>query len=173
MNLKEYLEKMGHSRPLFLYFRLINTVDSKQINVRYKTLLMTEFKPWTSGIISNRSTNWATTTAFFKWFKLTIFLFVASFESNYLFLSCFNQKRISTKFEFFDFQFENWNVTGDQISTHQMCTVRPDLAKFATLAKCPIFEGLFTIWKDFGPSLANFVLHWANFQRCKRPNVEK
>ena len=22
---------MGHSRPLFLYFRLVNTVDSKQI----------------------------------------------------------------------------------------------------------------------------------------------
>ena len=144
---------MGHSRPLFLYFRLINTVDSKQIYVRYKTLLMTEFKPWTSGIVSNRSTNWATTTAFFKWFKRTIFLFVASFESNYLFLS-FNQKRISTKFEFFDFQFENWNVTGDQISTHQMCTVRPDLAKFATLAKCPIFWGfvyyLEIFWTFFG-----------------------
>ena len=29
----DYFIKMGHSRPLFLYFRLFNTVDSKQINV--------------------------------------------------------------------------------------------------------------------------------------------
>ena len=34
---------MGHSRPLFLYFCLLNTVDSKQI------LLMTGFEPRTSG----------------------------------------------------------------------------------------------------------------------------
>ena len=45
---------MGHSRPLFLYFRLFNTVDSK-------VLSMTRFEPRTSGIWSDRSTNWATT----------------------------------------------------------------------------------------------------------------
>ena len=54
---------MGHSWPLFLYFRLFNTVDSKQVNVQNKSLPMTGFKPRTSGIRSNRSTNWATTTA--------------------------------------------------------------------------------------------------------------
>ena len=32
------------------------------VNVQYKFLLMTGFKPQTSGIGSNRSTNWATTT---------------------------------------------------------------------------------------------------------------
>ena len=45
---------MGHSRPLFLYFRLFNTVDS---NCTHKFLLMTGFEPRTSGIGSDRSTN--------------------------------------------------------------------------------------------------------------------
>ena len=41
----------------FLCFRLFNTVDSKQVNVPYKSLLMTGFKPWISGVRSDRSTN--------------------------------------------------------------------------------------------------------------------
>ena len=57
------LKKLGHSRPLFLYFRLFNAVDSKQINVRDKSLPMTGFESQTSDIGSDRSTNWATTTA--------------------------------------------------------------------------------------------------------------
>ena len=55
--------KMGLSQPLFLYFRLFNAVDSK--NVQYKILSMTGFESQTSGIGSNCSTNWATTTALF------------------------------------------------------------------------------------------------------------
>ena len=55
--------KMGHSRPLFLYFRLFNAVNSKQINVQDKSLPMTGFEPETSDFGSDRSTNWATTTA--------------------------------------------------------------------------------------------------------------
>ena len=39
---------MGPSRPLFLYFRLFNTVDSKMFNINF--LPMTGFEPWTSGI---------------------------------------------------------------------------------------------------------------------------
>ena len=54
---------MGHYRPLFLYFRPFNTVDSKRINVQYKSLEFTGFEPVTSGVGSDRSTNWATTTA--------------------------------------------------------------------------------------------------------------
>ena len=38
---------MGHSRPLFLYFRLLNTVDGKT-NVLHKSLPTTGFEPWTS-----------------------------------------------------------------------------------------------------------------------------
>ena len=45
---------MGHSRPLFLHFRLFNTVDSKQMFD--KSLPMTGFKPWISGIGGDRST---------------------------------------------------------------------------------------------------------------------
>ena len=48
---------MGHSRPLFLYFRLFNTGDSIQVNVRYKSLLMTGFELRTLGVGSDRSTN--------------------------------------------------------------------------------------------------------------------
>ena len=45
---------MGHSRPLCLYFRLVNTVDSK-CSI-YKFLPMIGFEPQTSGFGSNRST---------------------------------------------------------------------------------------------------------------------
>ena len=55
-----FKKKVGYSRPLFIYFRLFNTVDNNQMfnNI----LLMTGVEPGTSGIESDRSTNWATTT---------------------------------------------------------------------------------------------------------------
>ena len=48
-------------RHLFLYFRFLNKVDSKQM-VKIKYLPMTGFELQTSGVISDRSTNWSTTT---------------------------------------------------------------------------------------------------------------
>ena len=54
----------------FLYFRLFNTVDCKQMFD--KSLPMTGFEPRISGVGGNRSTNWATTTA------LLFILFVKS-----------------------------------------------------------------------------------------------
>ena len=56
---------MGRCRPLFIYFRLFNTVDNKQANKKMlnKILSMTWVEPRTSGIESNCSTNWATTTS--------------------------------------------------------------------------------------------------------------
>ena len=42
------------------------------VNVQLKFLLMTEFEPRTSGIGSNHSTNWATTTAAVISFKEAI-----------------------------------------------------------------------------------------------------
>ena len=47
--------KVGHSRPLFIYFRLFNTVDNKQMF--NKILPMSGVEPRTSGIESDRSTN--------------------------------------------------------------------------------------------------------------------
>ena len=47
--------KMGHSRPPYLYFRLFNTVYSKQCSI--KILPTTEFEPQTSGVGSACSTN--------------------------------------------------------------------------------------------------------------------
>ena len=41
-----FFKKMGYSMPLFLYFRLLNTVESNSI----KTLPMTGFEPRTSGV---------------------------------------------------------------------------------------------------------------------------
>ena len=58
---KFFLNKVGHSRPLFIYFRLFNTVDNKQMF--NKILPMTGVEPWASGIESDHSTNWATTTS--------------------------------------------------------------------------------------------------------------
>ena len=58
-----FFKKNGTFQASFLYFRLFNTADTKQINIRCKSLPMTGFEPRTSGVGSNRSTNWATTTA--------------------------------------------------------------------------------------------------------------
>ena len=44
----------------FLYFSLFNTVDNEQLN---KNLPMTGFELQTSGVGSNRSTNWAKISA--------------------------------------------------------------------------------------------------------------
>ena len=52
-----FFTKMANFRSLFLYFRRFNTVDSKQINVRFKSLPMTGFEPRTSCIVSDRSIN--------------------------------------------------------------------------------------------------------------------
>ena len=52
---KFFLNKVGHSRPLFIYFRLFNTVDNKQMF--NKILPMTGVEPWASGIESDHSTN--------------------------------------------------------------------------------------------------------------------
>ena len=68
---KVFLKKMGHSRPPFFFFFSSfhhNTVGSKQMF--YKNLAMSGFEPWTSGIGSDRSANWATTTALKKDLKL-------------------------------------------------------------------------------------------------------
>ena len=60
----KFFLKVGHSQLLFVYFRLFNTVDSKQVNkCSIKNLPITGFEPWTSVIGSNCCTNWATTTA--------------------------------------------------------------------------------------------------------------
>ena len=48
----------GHSRPLFLYFRLYNIFFNTAVS---KKNLPTGFKPRISGVGSDRSTNWATT----------------------------------------------------------------------------------------------------------------
>ena len=52
---------MGHSRPLFIYFRLFNAVDSRHYSI--KSLLMSGIEPRTSDVGIDRFTNWATTTA--------------------------------------------------------------------------------------------------------------
>ena len=55
--------KKGHSRPLFLYFRLFNTVDSKQMfNIKVCRWLDSNRGLLVSVVGSDRSTNWATTT---------------------------------------------------------------------------------------------------------------
>ena len=55
------------SFSLFLSFQY--TVDSKQMFNINKFMPMSGFEPQTSGIGSDRSTNWATTTAHFDLFS--------------------------------------------------------------------------------------------------------
>ena len=54
---------MCHFRPLFLYLRLVNTVDNRYTHILNKNYPMTGFEPRTSDVRSNPSANWATTTA--------------------------------------------------------------------------------------------------------------
>ena len=51
---------MGQSRPLFLIFFFSIQLT---VNIQFNFLLMTGFEPRTSGVGSDCSTNWATTTA--------------------------------------------------------------------------------------------------------------
>ena len=53
---------MGNTRPLFSLFYIFNTVHIKQI--LDKSLPIAWFELRISGVRGNRSTNWATTTAF-------------------------------------------------------------------------------------------------------------
>ena len=53
---------MGHSRPLFPFIFAFSTVNSKYF-IHHKILPMPGFELRTSGIGSNHSANWATTTA--------------------------------------------------------------------------------------------------------------
>ena len=56
-----FLKKWAIPGLFFIYFRLFNTVDNKQMF--NKILPMTGVEPRTSGIGSDRSTNWAATTS--------------------------------------------------------------------------------------------------------------
>ena len=56
-----FFKKWAIPGLFFIYFRLFNTVDNKQM--LNKILPMTGVKPQTSCIESDRSTNWATTTS--------------------------------------------------------------------------------------------------------------
>ena len=73
--------------PAYFYFYFSSfqyTVDSKQM-FNIKTFLpMTGFDPWTSGIVSDRSTNWATTTAlrFDSLLKSFYFVFLSYISTN-------------------------------------------------------------------------------------------
>ena len=56
-----FFKKWAIPGLFFIYFHLFNTVDNKQMF--NKILPMTGVEPRTSGIESDRSTNWATTTS--------------------------------------------------------------------------------------------------------------
>ena len=79
----KYIITSFFNRPLqapFIYFRLFNTADSIQMYY-IKVPPMTGFEPLTSGIRSDHSTNWATTTAYIllSEFLLNIFCSAESF----------------------------------------------------------------------------------------------
>ena len=98
---------MGHSRPLFSLFSSFQyTVDRKQLFNINKFLLMTGFEPQTSGIGSDRSTNWATQPLPIKCeysylpksvkdnseIKVDFDLFLFLFGTALIVKSCFSQK---------------------------------------------------------------------------------
>ena len=113
---------MGHSRPLFLYFRLFNT-QLTVANVQYinKFLPMTGFEPQTFCIRSDCSTNWATTTARLVsiWKEKTISVSKVYFPDRILSGNC----RASLRSMLQNFNSpHNW----PQWSCHSFCWTRID-----------------------------------------------
>ena len=83
---------VNNNKPVFLngpftaifFFIFVFSIHSWQLtNVQYinKVLPMTGFEPQTSGIGSDHSTNWATTTAH-KWHHLNLFAAQVSLPNN-------------------------------------------------------------------------------------------
>ena len=70
MTITSFFKKNGSVSASFLFIFVFSIQFT--VNVQYKFLPMTGFKPWTSGIGSDCSTNWATTTAHY------FFLFLSS-----------------------------------------------------------------------------------------------
>ena len=66
-----FLFLMGHSQPLLFIF--VFSIQLTENNVQYNLLPMTGFELRTSGIGSNCSTNWATTTAPITFFFIFVF----------------------------------------------------------------------------------------------------
>ena len=58
---EDFFLKNGPFSGLFFFFLLFSV--QLTVNVQYNFLLMTGFEPRTSAIVSDRSTNWATTIA--------------------------------------------------------------------------------------------------------------
>ena len=103
---KRFKAHTGHSRPLFSYCRLFNTVDNNQVNKQMfnKILPMTGVEPRTSGIESNCSTNLATTISHTFYFKhYCYFACYVLPKSAYIRLSTFNQRILKLYFFTFDF----------------------------------------------------------------------
>ena len=148
---------MGHSRPLFLYFRLFNTVDSKCSKY---FLPMTGFERRTSGIGSDHSTNWATTTTLgtllmspTNWLD-SFGLWTSTFLSKHVekIIFCFKHKLLFL-----------WScyaalclpiVSGSTVNVIKVVLCDRNfasLAKFKTLWQS--FEDLFSIWLNYSPTL--------------------
>ena len=56
-------------------------------------------------------------------------------------------------------------------SVTKLCEILPLWQKFKSLWQ--IFEGLFLIWQNVEPTLANLLHYWGNFHCCSWPNIEK
>ena len=139
---------MGHSRPLFIYFRLFNTVDNKQM--LNKILPMTGVELQNSGIKSNRSTNWATTTSLQPSFISQYKRYLLVSSCTYLICCCslVHHKRVK-------------NLDTDK----QSSVTR--LAKNSPLWQYIISFGqffgpfIYFIWKNCEPTLVNLLCFWA------------
>ena len=53
----------------------------------------------------------------------------------------------------------------------QICRYFATLATFMNL--CQMFDGLFSVWQNFEPTLAKLYCFWATFQCCTCPNIAK
>ena len=62
-----------------------------------------------------------------------------------------------------------WLFTCDQYD--QIWRNFTTLAKFKSIWQ--MFECLFSIWQNFGPTLVNVLFCWANFHCCKQPKLNK
>ena len=125
------------SSSLFSSFQ--NTVDSKQMFFVYKFLPMTGFEPQTSGIGSDRSTNWATTTS----------------QLQNLFITSVPAKQLKITFK-----INSWGLV-----VYEQCDlIWQNLATLQQHKKLwPFRNDSNSIWQIFELSLANFICYLTNY----------
>ena len=149
-------------------FRLFNS--KQQTRGQYKSLPITGFKPRTSGVGSDRSANWASTTVQVDTFWSFVRSYLLQNVNNFCFAKnmaerCFDHKTTGKLWRYF-VEFIKW-FFGSVTRLGKM------LPLWQNLKSIWQFLRVYLVFHKNWPCVANFECHWANFHSYKWPNIKK